>query len=147
MHINVARRQFYRGKSYTLHKSCGWVERLGKDRENMRGNPSRSWKEDRRTTHQKRKWWWRKRRNRSLPNVSESHRVGSEEITDDIPVTWKSIADEQREDDDIAPLFKEALSEEELGKVLSGYFVRGKILMRKWKPSHMATLEDWSTVH
>ena len=46
-----------------------------------------------------------------------------EEIVDVAPVTEKSIAVEQREDNQIAPLFEESLSEEELNKVPSGYFV------------------------
>lgn len=76
----------------------------------------------------------------SNPNIREKE-------VDDIPGTWKSIENEQREDSDIAPLFTEALSEEELDKVSSGYYVKNEILMRKWKLSHTSALEDWSMVH
>lgn len=65
----------------------------------------------------------------------------SNEVISDIPGTWKSIADEQR-DDKIILLFSKALPEEELTKVLSAYFVKDEILMRKWKPSHIPTLKD-----
>ena len=70
-----------------------------------------------------------------------------EEIVDVASVTEKSIAVEQREDNLIAPLFEESLSEEELNKVPSGYFVEDDILMWKWKPTHTPAQEDWSSVH
>ena len=36
-------------------------------------------------------------------------------------------------------LFKESLSEEELNKVPSGYFIEDDILMKKWRPTHTHT--------
>ena len=56
-------------------------------------------------------------------------------------------AAEQREDNQITPLFEESLSEEELNQVPSGYFVEDDILMRKWRPPHTPAQEDWSSVH
>ena len=82
---------------------------------------------------------------KETPNEDPSSR--DEQVVEERPVSWTTVAHEQRKDAEIAPLFGEALADEELGKVPSGYFVKDRTLMRKWRPSHTPALEDWSTVY
>ena len=65
--------------------------------------------------------------NPMLEQTPSSNPNPQEKIIDVAPVTEKSIAVEQREDDQIAPLFEKSLLEE-LNKVPSEYFIEDDIL-------------------
>ena len=50
-------------------------------------------------------------------------------------------------DSEIASLFTYALPVDELGKLPTGYFVKGGVVMRKWRPADVPPSEDWSVVN
>ena len=66
--------------------------------------------------------------NPMLEQTPSSNPNPREKIIDVAPVTEKSIAVEQKEDDQIAPLFEKSLLEEEPNKVPSEYFIEDDIL-------------------
>ena len=66
--------------------------------------------------------------NPMLEQTPSSNPNPREKIIDVAPVAEKSIAVEQREDDQIAPLFEKSLLEEEPNKVPSEYFIEDDIL-------------------
>ena len=65
-----------------------------------------------------------------LEQTPSSNPNRREKIVDVAPVTEKSIAVEQREDKQIAPLSEKSLSEDEPNKVPSEYLIEDDILMR-----------------
>eukprot|EP00066_Takifugu_rubripes_P025346 XP_011614612.1 PREDICTED: uncharacterized protein LOC105418111 [Takifugu rubripes] len=54
---------------------------------------------------------------------------------------------EQSNDAEIAKLREDALSEDEIARVPVGYYLKDKVLMRKWHPPDIPASEDWAVVH
>lgn len=46
----------------------------------------------------------------------------------------------------MTPLFKEAVSKEEITRVSCGYFVNDGVLMRKWTSPKLSSEDEWSSV-
>ena len=84
--------------------------------------------------------------NPMLEQTPSSNPNPREKIIDVAPVAEKSIAVEQREDDQIAPLFEKSLLEE-LNKVPSEYFIGDDILMRNTSAGKiMKSLTNFSSM-
>ena len=65
----------------------------------------------------------------------------------DMSLSKSKLISEQKNDPDLAPLFKLILPKVELDKVLVGHYVRNGVLMQKWRPPNVPASKEWSVVH
>lgn len=76
----------------------------------------------------------------------------SHDFSDKMPVTKPILSREnlllaQKEDPDLAPLLRSALSEKEAETVPICYYIQNDILMRKYRPPYVPADEEWKVLH
>ncbi|XP_047485268.1 uncharacterized protein LOC125036565 [Penaeus chinensis] len=71
---------------------------------------------------------------------------GEDELSDE-PLTCKKIIEAQKSDHTLNHLFRLVLSDEELVKEQTGYYVKNGILMRKYRPSDEPAWNTWSVLY
>lgn len=64
------------------------------------------------------------------------------EPTTGIHLSRRLLITEQGRDSQLTPLFNYVLPEYGLEKVPTGYFIKNKVLMRKWRSPHIPASED-----
>ena len=64
-----------------------------------------------------------------------------------IPLSREQLAIEQKKDPELTILFDNAVAENDVNSISTGYFARNGVLMRKWKPTSVSMHEDWWDVH
>ena len=65
----------------------------------------------------------------------------------DVSLSKSKLISEQKNDPELAPLFKLVLQTVEVDTVPVGYYVTKGVLMRKWRPPNIPASEEWSVVH
>lgn len=68
-------------------------------------------------------------------------------VSDMLSLSRRQLIMEQSNDAEIAQLRENALSEDEIARVPVGYYLKDKVLMRKWHPPDIPASEDWAVVH
>ncbi|XP_059848380.1 uncharacterized protein LOC132406577 [Hypanus sabinus] len=64
----------------------------------------------------------------------------------DLPLARRDFIKEQSRDEELVALNESALSELEIDKEPGGYYLKGGVLMRKWRPTTVPVNEDWAVV-
>jgi len=69
-----------------------------------------------------------------------------EEVKNSV-LSAQMLVREQKNDSELQQLRKQAISEVEANKVPGCYYLKGDILMRKWRPKVVPASHEWSVVH
>ena len=65
----------------------------------------------------------------------------------DVLLSKSKLISEQKNDPELASLFKLVLTPVERDKVPTGYYVRNGVLMQKWRPPNVPASAEWSVLH